>query len=104
MDSSIVTSTRKMRDSAEEIRQLAQQYNTCQQAVFESGRALDAMWEGDANSKFTSRMAADSPRFAELFQVIGQYCTAIVDSANEYDQTEAKVAEKMNTNIGRKSR
>ena len=100
----IKTSTTQMRADSQEIRDLATQYNTLQKNVFDSGRKLDAMWEGDANERFTQRMAADEPRFDELFAVINSYCQAADDSAGDYDRTEAKVQEHMGQNQVRQSR
>jgi len=100
----LTTSTAKMRSEAEEIRQLAGQYKLLQKAVFDSGRALDGMWDGDANQSFMNRMKVDEPRFDELFTVINQYCASIDESATDYDSTESRVSEKMNSNPTRRSR
>ena len=100
----INTSTKKMRDDSNDIRSQADQYNALQKSVFESGRKLDAMWEGDASDRFTARMASDQPKFDELYTVIRSYCQAIDESADDYDQTEAKLQQKMGENTVRKSR
>jgi len=99
----IETSTQKMRSDAEEVEQLAGQYNTMQQEMFADGRDLDTTWSGDANQSFSARLKNDEPRFGELFQVINEYVGAIRESADDYDRTEATVAEEMKTNTKRQS-
>lgn len=103
MSIKIETSTQQMRSSASEVTDLANQYNQLQKGMFDEGRELDSMWEGDANQSFMARMKNDEPRFGELFNVIGQYCDAINESADEYDKTEAQVAEEMKSNSKRQS-
>ena len=103
MSFSIETSPAKMRTEADEVRQLASQYNQLQGDLFNEGRQLDQTWDGDASSSFSSRLKSDEPRFQELFQVIGQYCDAVTESANEYDKTEQMIADEMKSNSIRTS-
>jgi len=103
MSFSIETSTQKMRADAGEVEQMATQYNSLQQDMFNEGRDLDSTWDGDASQSFASRLKADEPRFAELFQVMNQYCGAIKESADDYDKTEALVADEMKSNTKRQS-
>lgn len=99
----IETSTQKMRGDAEEVEQLAGQYNSLQQEMFNEGRDLDTTWNGDANQSFNSRLKNDEPRFAELFKVINEYTGAIKESADDYDKTEAYVQDEMKSNTTRQS-
>ena len=99
----IETSTQKMRGDAEEIEQLAGQYNTMQTELFAEGRELDNTWSGDANQSFNSRLKNDEPRFGELFKVVNEYVGAVRESADDYDKTEASVQEQMKSNTKRQS-
>jgi len=103
MSYSIETSTQKMRSDADEIEQLAAQYNTLQQDMFNDGRDLDSTWDGDASQSFASRLKNDEPKFAELYQVMNQYSGAIKESADDYDKTESLVADEMKSNTKRTS-
>ena len=103
MSIQIETSTQQMRGTAEEVEQLASQYNNLQTDLFNEGRDLDNTWNGDANQSFNSRLKADEPRFAELFKVINEYTGAIKESADDYDKTEALVQEEMKANSKRQS-
>ena len=96
-------STKEMRAKVEEVRDNATHYNSLQNELFQEGRELDSMWEGDARDAFANRMRADEPRFGELFQILTQYCDAVEESASDYDRTEAAVAEEMRTNQIRQS-
>ena len=100
----IETSTQKMRGDADEIEQMASQYNTLQQELFTEGRDLDSTWSGDANQSFSARLKNDEPKFGELFAVINQYSGALKESADDYDRTEAQVQDEMNSNTIRTSR
>ena len=103
MSVSIETSTQKMRGEAEEVEQLAGQYNTLQQELFAEGRDLDTTWSGDANQSFNARLKNDEPRFGDLFKVINDYVGAVRESADDYDRTEAQVEQEMKTNTKRQS-
>ena len=97
-------STQEMRRDAGEIRDENQQFKTLSDEMFNEGRELDKLWEGDASDQFANRLKADEPRFNELFQIVNQYCGAVEESAAEYDKTEAAVAEEMRSNTKRQSR
>jgi len=99
----IETSTQKMRGDAEEVEQLAGQYNTLQTELFNEGRELDNTWSGDANQSFANRLKNDEPRFGELFKVVNEYVGAVRESADDYDKTEAAVQEEMKSNSKRQS-
>jgi|GEM_PF-488870 len=103
-DNTIQTSTQQMRSSAEEIMQLAQNYNTLQKGMYDEGRQLDQTWDGDANQSFNTRLKEDEPRFGQLFDIIKEYVGAINESADDYDKTEAEVAAEMQSNSLRQSR
>ena len=99
----ISTSTQEMRAKVGDIRDYAGQYNTLSTDLFTEGRELDTLWEGDASDSFANRLKNDEPRFAELHQIMNQYCDAIDESANDYDKTESAVAEEMRSNQVRQS-
>ncbi|MCL2151793.1 MAG: WXG100 family type VII secretion target [Oscillospiraceae bacterium] len=103
MSITIETSTQKMRGDAEEVEQLAGQYNTLQQEMFADGRDLDSTWSGDANQSFNSRLKNDEPRFNDLYKVINDYVGAVRESADDYDRTEAAVQDEMKSNTKRQS-
>ena len=96
--------TQKMRKDAGDLREQAQVFKNLSDDLFGEGRALDKLWEGDASDSFASRLQADEPRFGELSQIVGQYATAVDESAGEYDKTEAAVAEEMRSNTKRQSK
>lgn len=91
MSFSVDADVNKMRADADEVERLANLYNQCQTEVFQIGRALDACWEGDASDKFANRLQADEPSFSELYTVVMEYCTAIRESADDYEKTERNV-------------
>ena len=99
----IEMSTQEMRARISEIRNESRLYHSECNELFQEGRELDAMWEGDASDSFTSRMKNDEPRFNELYHIINQYCDAVEESANDYDRTEAVVSEEMRGNQRRQS-
>ena len=99
----IETSTQEMRTKISEVRDNATQYNALAMELFQEGRELDTMWEGDASDAFAARLRNDEPRFEELYRIINQYCEAVEESADDYDRTEAAVAEEMRTNQRRQS-
>jgi len=93
----IETSTQKMRGSADEVSQVATQFNQLQKSMFEAGRELDKTWEGDASQSFDNQLKTDEPGFEKLFMIMNEYADAIKESANEYDRTEAKIQEQIAT-------
>jgi WXG100 family type VII secretion target len=97
-------SLQQMRSQITEVRNEAQNFNSITQSVFTSGEKLDSMWDGDANDQFKQRMAADRPRFDDLFKTINAYCQACDDSANDYETTERKIQENNAGNQVRQSR
>ena len=99
----IETSTQKMRSDADEAEQMATQFNTLHQELFNEGRELDKTWEGDANQSFGARLKNDEPKFGELYKVMGEYIGAVRESADDYDRTEAAVADEMKSNSKRTS-
>ena len=101
--SKISISTQDTRAKVSDIRDQAAQYNSLQLELFNEGREIDAMWEGDASDTFANRLRADEPRFGELFQIVTQYCDTIDESANKYDRTEQAIAEEMRDNTKRQS-
>ena len=97
MSIQIETSTQKMRSGADEITQIASQFNSLQKSMFEAGRELDKTWEGDASQSFGNQLKNDEPGFDKLFSIMNEYAEAIKESANEYDRTEAKIQEQIST-------
>ena len=90
-DYSLQVSLPKMRADADEIQNQAQAFNNQKSEMFQFGRELDAMWEGDASQKFAQRLHADEPAFDELYQVIMEFCTVVRDSANDFENTELRI-------------
>ena len=99
----IETSTQKMRSDADEAEQMATQFNSLHQELFNEGRELDKTWEGDANQSFAARMKNDEPKFGELYKIMNEYIGSVRESADDYDRTEASVAEEMKSNSVRTS-
>jgi len=104
MSFEIQTNVTEMRNTENEIRELTNQFNMQQTDLFNEGRELDGMWEGDANESFNMRLRADEPRFNELFTVLGQYADTLRESADDYARTENMIAEEMRNNSTRQSR
>ena len=90
-DYSLQVDLRKMMADADEIQSQAQAFNAQKSDMFQYGRDLDAMWEGDASQKFAQRLQADEPAFDELYQVIMEFCTVVRDSATDFEQTERAI-------------
>ena len=87
--------TQQMRTNAEELRSEAQAYHQCSQQVLDDGRALGASWEGEAKTAYMELLEKDAPEFLTLYQELTEFCDAVVESANAYDQAQSRIASEM---------
>ena len=91
----VEANTQKMRSNAEELRSEAQIFHSCAQRVLDEGRALSSSWEGDAKTTYMELLETDAPEFLTLYQELNEFCDAVRDSANAYDQTQSNIAADM---------
>ena len=95
-------STQEMRGVANTIEQLAGEYSKQIQALFQTGRELDKMWDGDAGSSFSAQLGQDQVRFESLVRIIGLYLQSLRESAEEYDRSEADAVQTFRNNTIRR--
>ena len=95
--------TQEMRGVANEVEQLASDYTKQVQSLYDTGRELDNMWDGDANSTFNTQLGQDQPRFEALNRVIGQYVQVLRDNATDYDKSEADAVQTLQSKSVRRT-
>ena len=91
----VEANTQQMRQNAEDLRSEAQAYHQASQQLLDDGRSLASSWEGEAKTQFMQLLEQDSPEFLTLYQELNEFCDAVVDSANAYDQTQSSIASDM---------
>jgi WXG100 family type VII secretion target len=94
-DAQIQVSTREMRAKAGEARDLAAQFRTASQEMFQEGRAIDSCWTGEAKDQFNTRIGNDEVLFEDLVRLIESYCATVETSASEYERAESEVRQQM---------
>jgi WXG100 family type VII secretion target len=90
-------STSELRGAADTVEQFAGDYMRQVQSLFDAGRELDQMWNGDANDSFNAQMGQDQPRFEALNTVVGQYVQGLRTSADLYDKAEMAALQTLST-------
>ena len=99
-NSTRVTST-ALRNAANDLRENAGQFKTQYEAILTVGKELDATWDGDANTKFMAQISGDQDQFKNMFDTLITYAEALDNSANIYDEGEAKSVETVDTRKAR---
>jgi len=95
--------TQGMRGAANDIEQMVFDYVQQVTALYTTGQELDAMWDGDANSKFNAQLGQDQPRFDALNRVVRDYVQALRDNAEAYDRAEAEAVQTLQTKTVRRT-
>ena len=97
----IQANTGQMRSNADELRRITAEYHQCTQEVLASARSLSGMWEGDAKEDFMRILNQDAPQFDQLNQELNKFCDAVIESATEYERTQAAIQAQMNSTARR---
>ena len=87
---------------ADEVKALVGNYNTEIGSLYDAGRALDSMWDGDANDSFNNRMGQDQSYFTGMATVLEQYIQNLNDTASAYVAAESKALNILSTNTIRR--
>jgi len=90
--------TQQLRGVAERVEGLAGQYANQVTALYNSGKELDSMWDGDANQTFNTKLGNDQPRFQAMSDMLKRYVQTLRDNADDYDRAEAQAVDTLNTN------
>ena len=84
-----VTSS-KLRESAEELRRLNEQFASKREELISEETRLKAMWEGMANEAFHAAFLNDSEKLEIFSTTITQYVQALEFIAEKYEEAERK--------------
>lgn len=90
----IKVTSAEIRNKANELRQMNQQFKTKVEAMVTSENTLCGQWEGDAKTAFHTAFTNDKAKWDLFAQEIENYSIALENIAQEYDAKEAA-----NTNI-----
>lgn len=78
----------QVRNSAESLRGLNQQFNSQVQNLQAAEESLNGMWDGQANDAFHAAFLSDKEYMTQFFNLINKYCEALDSIATEYENAE----------------
>lgn len=78
----------QVRNSAESLRGLNQQFNTQVQNLQTAEESLNGMWDGQANDAFHAAFLSDKEYMTQFYNLINKYCEALDNIAAEYENAE----------------
>lgn len=78
----------QVRNSANSLRELNQQFNSQVQNLQASEESLNSMWEGQANDAFHAAFNTDKEYMTQFYNLINKYCEALDNIATEYENAE----------------
>ena len=84
-----VTSS-KLRESAEELRNLDSQFLSAKEELVSEERRLKGMWEGMANEAFHAAFTRDLGQMETFYSVINQYAQTLDVIAEKYEEAERR--------------
>ena len=88
--SEIMVTAAQLRAKAEELEGLNGQLKSQNDLLGEKETALNAMWEGDANTAFHAAFNSDRVQINNFYNAIAAYVNALRVIAQKYEQTEAQ--------------
>lgn len=86
-------SASQLRKTAQELRELNNQYKTKIEALAGVEAELRTMWEGEANLAFQRAFATDKVSLDHFYTVIEKYVMALENAATEYERAEQRAYE-----------
>lgn len=90
----IRVTSQKLRETAEQLRGLNQQFQTQVDTLAGQEQTLASQWEGDAKDAFHTAFNNDKTQWEAFHTLIEQYAVSLNNIAIEYDNKES-----MNQNI-----
>ena len=89
--------TSKLRESANQLTQFANSFQSEYQELFNYGKELDGTWDGDANDSFNSQLSGDFPKFETMYKTIMDYVKVLNQTADIYDKGEQSAVNTVTT-------
>jgi len=89
--------TGSLMDVAAGVEELIGRYRQSVTKFYTTGQELDAMWDGQASSKFAARMGSDRERFDAMAQLLESYVSVLRHNASVYVKAEGDVMNVLNT-------
>jgi len=80
----------EIRNKANELRQLNQNFKTNVDDLVGTETALNSMWEGQAHDAFHAAFESDKGQWDNFHTTIENYCIALENIATEYENAESK--------------
>lgn len=91
MADGIQISTQTLIDTAEKVRTINTNLDTKLTDINKAMNDLEATWKSDAATDIRSAMNALKPRFEEYKNVVESYAKFLVNTAQNYENTESAV-------------
>lgn len=91
MADSIQISTQVLLDTADKVRTINNNLDSKLAEINKSMNDLEATWKSDAATDIRAAMNAMKPRFEEYKTVVESYAKFLVNTAQNYESTEAAV-------------
>ena len=91
MADSIKISTQVLQDTAQKVRDINKTMDEKLAEINKNMNDLEATWKSDAADDIRGAMNALKPRFEECKNVVESYAKFLVDTAQNYEATEAVV-------------
>jgi len=90
--------TGSLMDVAASVEELIGRYRHSVNKFYSVGQELDAMWDGQASSKFAAQMGSDRERFDAMAKLLESYISVLRHNASVYLKAEGDVLNVLNTN------
>ena len=91
MADGIQVSSQVLHDTAEKVRTINKELDTKLAEINKNMNDLEATWKSDAANDIRSAMNALRPRFEEYKSVVESYAKCLVNTARNYETTEAAI-------------
>lgn len=91
MADGIQVSSQVLHDTAEKVRTINKELDTKLAEINKNMNDLEATWKSDAANDIRSAMNALRPRFEEYKSVVESYAKFLVNTAQNYETTEAAI-------------
>lgn len=88
MANTITVNTATLRSKASELRSQNRNFKTQIGNLQTQESALNAMWDGDANTAFHNAFVKDITQMNNFYNAIEKYATTLEEIAKQYDSTE----------------
>ena len=102
MSQSTEVLTDQMKSVATKLEELISRYNSSVNKVYQIAGEIDAMWDGEASSKFMTVIGNDRPTFEAMARLLGEYIEVLRKDASIYETGERQVLDALQTSTHRK--